>query len=249
MTTDLTSIERLQSPGVLRLAPPPSENGGRLVDTQADSGPTCGSCNSSDARPAKRRRQSRPYAELLQEIRIAQTGSQVLLGFLLSLGFTDRFAKLEFLQKALYVGALTLSVAATALLVAPTLFRQLTFRRLTEHQASLSGNRCVLGGLTILMCAILGSLLLGLSSVFPPEVAVPITVGSFIWFTLLWFVFPAWSRARYSEAIPVSTGRRAASRRAAGKRAAGKRAAGRRSNVRSLDVRSLQQSPVRQASS
>ena len=238
MTTNLSSLERLQSPGVLRLAPPPSENGGRALDIRADSAPTCGNCESSPARPAKRR-QSRPYAELLQEIRIAQTGSQVLLGFLLSLGFTDRFTKLVFLQKALYVGALTMAVAATALLVAPTLFRQLTFRRLTEHQASLAGNRCVLGGLTILMCAILGSLLLGLSSVFHLKIAIPITVGSFVWFTTLWFVIPAWSKARHGAAP------RAVSRRSAGKRSAGKRAAGRRA----ADGRALRAAPAHQASS
>jgi hypothetical protein len=244
MTTDLTSLERLQSPGVLRLVPPPSEDDGNTLDIQAGSAPTCGNCESTTARRGSHRRLSRPYAEVLQEIRIAQTGSQVLLGFLLSLGFTDRFDGLKDPQKALYVAALTMSVAATALLVAPTVFRQLTFRRITEHQASLAGNRCVLSGLTILMCAILGSLLLGLSSVFHFELAATITLGSFVWFTVLWFVFPAWSWARHGAATRAANrppaGRRAASRRAAGRRAAGRRAANRRS---------LRPAPVHQVSS
>src|SRR5262249_40582659 len=140
-----------------------------------DCGPSCPDFYGRHARSdVNEQPHGRVYGEVLQEIRIAQTGSQVLLGFLLSLGFTERFAQLSTPQQTLYVGALTLSVAATALLVAPTAFRQITFRRRMEHQAAAAANRFMLGGLTMLMCAILGSLLFALSSVFRIELAAAI---------------------------------------------------------------------------
>jgi Family of unknown function (DUF6328) len=144
-------------------------------------------------------RPARAYAEILQEIRVAQTGSQVLLGFLLSLGFTERFSTLNHTQQSLYVGALGLSVAATALLVAPTAFRQLNFRWQTDHMANAAANRFVLSGLTMLMCAIIGSLLFALSSVFGFGLGATVAVGALVWFVSWWYVFPFWSRLRHSS--------------------------------------------------
>src|SRR5215468_1655685 len=127
------------------------------------------------------RRPSRAYAEILQEIRIAQTGSQVLLGFLLSLGFTERFGTLARPQQTLYVVVLSLSVAATALLVAPTAFRQLNFRRQMDHLANTTANRFVLSGLGLMMCAIIGSLLFALSAVLGFKVASVVALGALVW--------------------------------------------------------------------
>jgi hypothetical protein len=146
-------------------------------------------------------RPARAYAEILQEIRVAQTGSQVLLGFLLSLGFTERFSTLDRPQQALYVGALGLSVAATALLVAPTAFRQLNFRWQTDHMANAAANRFVLSGLTMLMCAIIGSLLFALSSVFGFGLGTTVAVAALVWFVSWWYVFPFWSRVRHSSPV------------------------------------------------
>jgi hypothetical protein len=147
------------------------------------------------------RRVSRSYAEILQEIRIAQTGSQVLLGFLLSLGFTPKFEVLGPPAQAMYVTALILSVAATALLVAPTAFRQLNFKRQMDHLANTTANRFVLSGLMLLMCAIIGSLLFALSAVLGVKVASTVALAALLWFVLWWYVFPFWSRARHASAV------------------------------------------------
>jgi hypothetical protein len=144
------------------------------------------------------RRPSRAYAEILQEIRIAQTGSQVLLGFLLSLGFTERFQLLAPSQKLLYVAVLSLSVAATALLVAPAAFRQLNFRCQIDHLANTTANRFVLCGLALLMCAIIGSLLFALSAVLGFGLASTVALGALVWFVAWWYVFPFWSRTRHA---------------------------------------------------
>ncbi|WP_043723048.1 DUF6328 family protein, partial [Kutzneria sp. 744] len=64
-------------------------------------------------------RLDRNYAELLQEIRVAQTGVQLLLAFLLSLAFTPRFGALGEFDRGAFVASLVLGAAATALLIAP----------------------------------------------------------------------------------------------------------------------------------
>jgi hypothetical protein len=147
------------------------------------------------------RRPTRAYAEILQEIRIAQTGSQVLLGFLLSLGFTPKFEGLTKPAQTLYVVALVLAVAATALLVAPTAFRQLNFRRQMDHLANTTANHFVLSGLMLLMCAIISSLLFALSAVLGFGVASIVALGALVWFVAWWYVFPLWSRTRHTPVV------------------------------------------------
>src|SRR5262249_5589137 len=152
---------------------------------------------------APRPKAYRAYAEILQEIRLEKTRSQVLLGFLLSMGFTERFKDLEHDRPqllGLYVATLILNVAATAVLVAPTAFRQLPFHRHMERQTLVAANRYVLSGLALLMCAIVGSLLFALSAIFKPfHVASIVAVGSLLWFIIWWFVFPMWSRRRHDR--------------------------------------------------
>ena len=216
MSDNLVAVTSPAMPGRHRFRRPaadPVEHGGSgsgsgsgsASASAGGSGSGSGS-GSGQGRPAGSRRPTRAYAEILQEIRVAQTGSQVLLGFLLSLGFTERFSVLDRSQHSLYVGVLGLSVAATALLVAPTAFRQLTFRSHTDHMASASANRFVLSGLTLLMCAIIGSLLFALSSVFDFGLAAMVAVAALVWFVAWWYVFPFWSTARQNgrAAEPVA---------------------------------------------
>lgn len=64
-------------------------------------------------------RDDRNFVELLQELRVTQTGVQILFAFLLTLAFTQRFTELDSLQRGTYVTTLLLSVAAAVLLTAP----------------------------------------------------------------------------------------------------------------------------------
>src|SRR3954451_23447310 len=71
----------------------------------------------------------RNLIELLQELRVAFTGVQILFGFLLSLSFTQRFPGLDGFQLAVYTTALMTTARATLLLIAPVSFHRLVFRR------------------------------------------------------------------------------------------------------------------------
>ncbi len=74
-------------------------------------------------------RDDRNLAELLQELRVAGMGVQVLFGFLLSLPFTNRFGTLSPAQRDLYLASLVLAAVATALLLGPVAYHRLVFRR------------------------------------------------------------------------------------------------------------------------
>lgn len=83
----------------------------------------------SDADESEAERVQRNWTEILQELRVIQTGSQILTGFLLTLAFQPRFADLDPLQRTLYLALVATAALTTILGLAPvslhrTLFRQ-----------------------------------------------------------------------------------------------------------------------------
>src|SRR6202035_5437132 len=74
-------------------------------------------------------RDNRNLNDLLQELRVAGLGVQVLFGFLLSLPFTVRFAQLDGVQQGLYEATLLCAALSTALLISPVAFHRWVFRK------------------------------------------------------------------------------------------------------------------------
>jgi hypothetical protein len=141
-------------------------------------------------------RLDRNYGEILQEVRVAQTGVQLLLAFLLMLAFTPRFTALSDYQRDLYVASLVLGAASNALLIAPAPFHRLVFKRRLKRQLVQASSRFAIYGLTLLMLALTSSLLLILDVVVGRDRALWIAGGTLGWFTLWWYVAPLWSRRR-----------------------------------------------------
>src|ERR1700722_5183785 len=112
-------------------------------------------------------RVDRNVAELLQELRVAGIGVQVLFGFLLSLPFTTRFARLDGTQRALYVATLLLAAASIALLTAPVAYHRLVFRRHEKERMLHTSNRLAVAGLTAVGLAVSAAVLLVVSVVVP----------------------------------------------------------------------------------
>jgi hypothetical protein len=141
-------------------------------------------------------RDQRNFAELLQELRVAGLGVQVLFGFLLALPFTVRFAHLDDAQRHLYLTALLLAALAIALLSAPVAYHRVIFRRRAKHQLLLAANVMALAGLVTVGLAISASIVLVVSYVahgFPPALAAVATVAGF---ACLWFLPPILGRRR-----------------------------------------------------
>jgi hypothetical protein len=105
-------------------------------------------------------RSDRNWAELLQELRVAQTGVQLLTAFLLSLPFQQRFTQITAGQKVVYLVVVLLSVAATASLIAPVALHRAVFRRNAKTRLVDVAARLAEVGLALLGAAVTGVVVL-----------------------------------------------------------------------------------------
>jgi hypothetical protein len=176
---------------------PASDSTARPV-TPDGAGPTASARLGRDETEAERL--DRNYSELLQELRVAQAGVQILFAFLLTLAFTQRFAQITGLQKAVYVITLLLASAAAALLIAPVPFHRLVFRRRQKDDLVEISNRLAIAGLVALFLAMVGAVLLILDVVLGDALAAVLTAVTAVWFLLLWFVLPLPYRKGHEEA-------------------------------------------------
>lgn len=132
----------------------------------------------------------RNIGELLQELRVAQAGVQILFGFLLSVVFTDRFHDASGFEKSLHLSAVALAVAATALLTAPAAWHRLLFRTGSRERILTVGNRLVLVGLVCLALAITSTVALIAKVVYGGVAMFVMGVLCVLIFGMLWFVMP-----------------------------------------------------------
>lgn len=135
-------------------------------------------------------RADRNMAEMLQELRVAQTGVQILFAFLLSLSFTDRFTRIDEVQRWTYVITLLMTTLTTALLVAPAAVHRILFGRHVKEAVVRIGQRLIVAGLVTLAFTLLGAVLLVLDIAVGRGRAIPITVGVGVVLIGLWFVLP-----------------------------------------------------------
>jgi len=144
-------------------------------------------------------RADRNLAELLQELRVAGLGVQVLFGFLLSIPFTNRFAALSQAQRQLYIATLMLAALSTALLLGPVAYHRLVFRLHQKERLVRAANVMAICGLAAVGLAISAAVLLVTGFVDRGLPAVLITVCTVGLFGGLWFVLPLAHRRRPDE--------------------------------------------------
>jgi len=135
-------------------------------------------------------RDDRNLAELLQELRVSGLGVQILFGFLLSLPFTTRFARLTHAQRELYLASLVLSVMATALLLGPVAYHRLVFRRRQKESLVRTASVMAILGLATVGLAIAAAVLLVSGFVATGVPAALITAFVLVLFGGLWFALP-----------------------------------------------------------
>ena len=140
-------------------------------------------------------RDDRNLIELLQELRVAGLGVQVLFGFLLSLPFTNRFAELSHPQRGLYLVSVVLAALATALLLGPVAYHRLVFRQHQKERLVKDANVLAILGLAAVGLAISAAVLLVVSYVAQGAPAVVITICIVCLFAGLWFGLPLIRRA------------------------------------------------------
>ncbi|MBC3191358.1 sodium:proton antiporter [Pseudonocardia sp. C8] len=140
-------------------------------------------------------RLDRHWIELLQELRVVQTGVQLLTGLLLTVPFQWRFPQLDDFQRGLYLVAVSLSVCATASLIAPVALHRALFRQHARPALVDSGQRFAVAGLGILALAVVAVVWLIFDLVLGREGALLAAALAFLLFAVLWTVGP-WRRRR-----------------------------------------------------
>lgn len=141
-------------------------------------------------------RLDRNYGELLQELRVAQVGVQILFASLLTVVFNQRFTTISSLQRGTYVVTLLAAACAVALLVGPVAFHRIVFRHNQKDDLVRVSHRLALGGLACLAVAIVGAVLFILEEVLGQTPALWYGAGVAAVFLVLWVVIPVVSRTR-----------------------------------------------------
>jgi hypothetical protein len=135
-------------------------------------------------------RLDRNLMELLQELRVALPGIQVLFAFLLVVPFQQGWAAVTDFEQTVYYVTLLLTAAASVCLIAPTARHRIRFRELDKEWVVQTANRLTIAGLGLLGLAITGALLLVASVVYDTEVAAATTASVVVLITWIWFVAP-----------------------------------------------------------
>jgi hypothetical protein len=148
-------------------------------------------------------RDDRNLAELLQELRVAGLGIQVIFGYLLALPFTSKFSALGPGQRTLYVATLVLAAVATALLVGPVAYHRVVFRRHLKRHLIGAANVMAILGLATVGLTVSAAVLLVVSYVVHGAPAAIIGVFVVCLFAGLWFVYPL---TRHWDSRPGAAG-------------------------------------------
>jgi hypothetical protein len=135
-------------------------------------------------------RLDRNLVELLQEVRVVQTGVQVLFAFLLTVPFSSRFGEITGLQRAAYFTALVAATLASILLIAPTALHRILFRLGQKAYMVDRSNRLALLGLACTAVAMTAVVLLVCDVIFGPVAAAAITAATFAAFVVVWAAMP-----------------------------------------------------------
>jgi hypothetical protein len=152
--------------------------------------------SSSEARPGESEgeRADRNFNDILQELRVTQTGVQILFGFLLTMPLQSRFDKLDGYEKGLLVVAVLLLATATACIIAPVAWHRALFRHRLKPEIVDASNVFAKCGLSALALGIVASMLLMLDLVLPRWAAVTLGAVLAVLLLVLWAVSPVLRR-------------------------------------------------------
>ncbi|ALV37715.1 DUF6328 family protein [Streptomyces sp. CdTB01] len=144
-------------------------------------------------------RADRKWGELIQEVRVAQTGVQILFGFLLTVVFQQKYAALAQTDKTIYIITVILGAATTGALIGPVSLHRLVSGQRVKAEAVQWASRMTLAGLVLLLATMTSSLLLVLRVATHNAIVPWIVSGVVAWYGLCWFVVPMWTLRRHSS--------------------------------------------------
>jgi Family of unknown function (DUF6328) len=145
---------------------------------------------------SEKERLDRELLELLNELRVALPGVQVLFAFLLVVPFQQRFTTVTQFQKTTYFVTLLLTAAASAFLIAPSAYHRILFRAREKQHMLKTANQLTVVGLGLLAAAIVATLTLVTDYLYGTETTIVATGLAVLLFGVLWFALPIRKRLR-----------------------------------------------------
>jgi hypothetical protein len=146
----------------------------------------------------RKQRWDRNFADLLQELRVAQTGVQILFAFLLTLPFSNGFGKTTGFQKDVYLVALLAAAFAAAMIIAPVAFHRALFRQGRKPELVRYGHAMLTGGLGFMLLSMVASVLLITDYLVSIGAAVVFTAITTAFFLTFWVAVP-WFRHNWID--------------------------------------------------
>lgn len=143
---------------------------------------------------SEEQRLDRNWSSLLQELRVTQTGVQLLTGFLLTLPFQSRFASLSAWLHDVYLATVVSSLAATVLLVAPVGMHRMLFRQHKLRSLVSAAHRFAYAGLLLLGAALIGVAVVVFGTVLGTTAAVLAGAVTAVAMLVAWVGYPLWVR-------------------------------------------------------
>jgi cation transport ATPase len=144
--------------------------------------------NPSERQETEQERLDRQLNQLLNELRVAMPGVQVLFAFLLAVPFQQRFTEVTDFQRDVYFVTLLAAAAASALFIAPTAYHRLMFRARDKPRLVALSSKFALAGLVALAIAINGALLLVTDVLFDGTIVIVTSIVAGTLYIGLWFV-------------------------------------------------------------
>jgi Kef-type K+ transport system membrane component KefB len=148
---------------------------------------------------SRKERLDRELMELLQELRVVIPGVQVLLAFLLTAPFQQRFAELPGSMRNAFFASIVCATLATAFLIAPSAHHRLRWRAGEKERLVRVGNRMAIIGTVFLAAAIVLALYVITDVLFTTDLAVMTAIGGLVVFGVLWYVLPLLGRSSNDE--------------------------------------------------
>jgi hypothetical protein len=146
-------------------------------------------------------RLDRELQELLNEVRVAMPGVQVLFAFLLAVPFQQGFGRIDNFQRITYFVTLLLAAASSACLIAPSAYHRLVFRHGDKPRIIRTGSRLTIAGLVLLALAMNGAILLVADMLFKAPTVIVTLLGTVSLFGWLWFGFGLARRAHLERRV------------------------------------------------
>jgi hypothetical protein len=144
----------------------------------------------------KDERLDRELIELLNELRVALPGVQVLFAFLLGVPFTQRFGQVSELQKDVYFVTFLCAAASTALLIAPSAYHRLEWRQGDKEHLLVVSNRLAIAGTAFLALSIAGTVFVVTDMLFDVTSAAVLAAVTAVFFGWFWYALPLLRRWR-----------------------------------------------------